>query len=47
MQVARGHIKVNIYVNVFTLTKRGLLILTKRLPRKRNKNWRTFNYFQK
>ena len=29
------------------LQKRGLLFLTKRLPRKRNQNWRTFDYFQK
>ena len=31
----------------YPLQKRGLLFLTKRLPRKRNKNWRTFDYFQK
>ena len=29
------------------LQKSGLLFLTKRLPRKRNQNWRTFDYFQK
>ena len=29
------------------LQKRGLLFLTKRLPRKRNQNWRTFDNFQK
>ena len=29
------------------LQKSGLLFLTKRLPLKRNQNWRTFDYFQK
>ena len=29
------------------LQKRGLLFLTKILPRKRNQNWRTFDNFQK
>ena len=29
------------------LQKRGLLFLTKGLPRKRNQNWRTFDNFQK
>ena len=33
--------------NYNPLQKRGLLFLTKRLPRKRNQNWRTFDNFQK
>ena len=32
---------------VYPLQKTGLLFLTKRLPRKRNQNWRTFDNFQK
>ena len=34
-------------LKVHPLQKRGLLFLTKRLPRKRNQNWRTFDNFQK
>ena len=35
------------WLPVHQLQKRGLLFLTKRLPRKRNQNWRTFDNFQK
>ena len=48
------HFKVKITVFTYTvvhpctpLQKRGLLFLTKRLPRKRNQNWRTFDNSQK
>ena len=38
---------MRIHSQIIPLQKRGLLFLTKRLPRKRNQNWRTFDNFQK